>query len=120
MTTTPAEPLFPWLPPARVLRWLGLTDSDEAAAIAEDCRRAAAAWCETQRPDLIDADTGVFSVSDAIVQAGVMAAARLYIRKGSGAGLPAYAELGAGDVLRLDPDVARLLGIGVYAPPRIG
>lgn len=120
MTTTPDEPLFPWLPAARVLRWLGLTDTDEAAAIAEDCRRAAAAWCEMQRPSLIDPQTGEFTASEAIVQAGVMATARLYVRKGSGAGLPAYAELGAGDVLSLDPDVARLLGTGVYARPTVG
>lgn len=120
MSETPPDPEpFPWLPSARVLRWLNLTTSDDRAALAEDCRRAAADWCETQRPDLVDT-AGVFVAPERVVQAGVMAAARLFARVGSPTGLVSYAELGAAEILRLDPDVTRLLGTGVNAPPRVG
>lgn len=127
MTETPPDPEpYAWLPSDRVLRWLGLTDGDEQVALAEDCRTAAADWCEDQRPDLFVVDPldpeapPTFTATDKIVQAGVIATARLYARKGSTAGLASYAELGVGDVLALDPDVARLLGTGVYARPAVG
>lgn len=127
MTETPPDPdPYPWLPADRVLRWLELEATDDRAALAEDCRWAAADWCQDQRPDLLVADPldpeapATFAATDKIVQAGVLATARLFARKGSAAGLASYAELGVGDVLALDPDVARLLGTGVYARPAVG
>ena len=46
--------------------------------------------------------------------------ARLYARKGTPAGIATFGELGAATILRTDPDVQMLLGLGRYATPRIG
>lgn len=110
---------YPWLPVASVRRWLKtMPDVDDYEI--EDVRRAAADWVEQQRNDLfvtVDAER-VFTPGPAVVQAGVLAAARLYSRKGSPAGLAAFAEFGAAEVLRSDPDVTRLLRAGLR--PRVG
>lgn len=124
----PESPPFAWLPPDRVLRWLQVDPDTEQAAVVEDCRQAAADYCERQRRDLVvtvvDGVTGLatssFAHSESIVTAGVLAAARLYARRSSPAGLASYGEFGAAEVLRLDPDVSRLLGVGRYAPPAVG
>lgn len=130
MSETPPETPYPWLPPDRVLRWLGLTTEDDATllATAEDCRLVAGDYCEQQRRDLHESVTdpvtgvvtpyaGPFTPTPAVVQAGVLAAAALYGRKGGAS----FAELGGGAaVLAGDPDVARLLSTGQYATPRVG
>ncbi|MCM3577446.1 hypothetical protein M3686_04765 [Micrococcus luteus] len=54
------------------------------------------------------------------VQAAIMLTARLYRRRNSPAGVEAFTEGGATYVSRWDPDVAQLLRIGSYAPPRVG
>jgi hypothetical protein len=128
MTEPAPEPQpYPWLPLEDVLGWLQL-DADTAGTV-ELCRRAGAAYCEQQRPelavDVLDPVTGlvagyVFTAGPAVVLAGTLAAARLYARRSSPAGLASYGEFGAAEVLRLDPDVARLLGTGRHATPRVG
>ncbi len=129
MTETPPDPdPYPWLPATRTRAWVGLTPGDDPQllASAEDCRRAAADWCQDQRPDLWqpapagDLPAVTFAATERIVMAGLIATARLYARKGSTAGLASYAELGPAGVLALDPDVARMLGTGVHARPAIG
>lgn len=116
--TDPEQPPFAWLPVDRVEEWLGATVA-EAPAI-EHARTAAADWCEQQRRDVFTVPAGAtLVVPERIVQAGVLAAARLFSRKGSPAGLVSYGEFAA-DILRLDPDVSRLLGVGRYAPPAVG
>lgn len=54
------------------------------------------------------------------VHAAIMLAGRLYRRRNSPGGVEALAEGGATYVSRWDPDVAQLLRIGSYAPPRVG
>jgi hypothetical protein len=49
-----------------------------------------------------------------------MLAVRLYRRRDSPAGVATFGAEGAAYVTRNDPDVAQLLGIGAYAPPRVG
>lgn len=127
MSETPTEPapeLHPWLPQAAVLSWLQLDAGDTLAAVAEWCRKAAAAYCERQRADLVVVDvaagTATFTATDDVVMAGLIAAARLYARRSTPTGLASFGEFGASDILRLDPDVARLLGTGRHAGPRIG
>ena len=125
--TEPAEP-FAWLPSARVQRWLQVDPADDVAAVVEDCRVSAASWCEDQRRDLVvvtyDVDCVVlaetFTPTERVVQAAVLATSRLYARRSSPAGLASYGEFGAAEVLRLDPDVSRLLGVGRYARPAVG
>lgn len=120
MTETPPEtPPHAWLPADRVKRWLQL-DTDADNAVLEDCRTAAASWCEDKRRDLFIGPAEGTAVPDRIVQAGVLSTARLYARRDTPAGLASYAELGAAAILRTDPDVAQLLGIGRYAPPAVG
>lgn len=142
MSETPAEPTtrHAWLPlrdvgtpeddtyAAGVLTWLQLAGTTPLVGVAELCRRAAARYCERQRPDLfptaLDAITGdpvtVFAGDDDTVMAGLILAARLYARRSSPAGLASFGELGAAEVLRLDPDVGRLLGTGRHATPAVG
>ncbi len=49
-----------------------------------------------------------------------MLAVRLYRRKDSPAGVLPFGAEGAAYVQRTDPDVALLLELGAYAPPRVG
>lgn len=125
-TSGPEDPgPYPWLPLDKVLRWLQVDPADTVlGSVVEDCRKAAADYCQDQRGDLwtdpqLDGTTS-FEATDRIVQAGLLAAARLFARRSSPAGLASYGEFGATEVLRLDPDVERLLGVGRYAAPVIG
>lgn len=52
--------------------------------------------------------------------AALMLAARLVRRRNSPSGTEAFADGGAVYVSRQDPDVAQLLRLGPYAPPKIG
>jgi hypothetical protein len=130
MTEPAPPPPYPWLPLDRCCRWLQVDEADtELAAVVDDVRLAAASWCQEQRPDLVvdvlDVDGvtvigQVFTAPDQVVQAGVLAVARLYARRSSPAGLASYGDFGAAEVLRIDPDVARLLGTGRFAPWALG
>lgn len=131
MTETPAEPQpYPWLPIDDVAAWVGVdTEGDpQVATSLETVRRAAAAHCERQRPDLrVDLydpegePAGyTWTVDDDRKLAGLIAAARLWSRRGTPAGLASFGEFGASEILRLDPDVSRLLGTGRHATPRVG
>lgn len=127
----PEEQPHPWLPASRVLAWLQLTElagtspEDDRVTTAEDCRRAAADHLETQRRDLwtqptLEDGEPAFDATEGVVTAGVLVAARLFARRSSPAGLASYGEFGAAEVLRLDPDVARMAGLGRNAYPRLG
>lgn len=126
MTETPPDPdPYPWLPVATVAAWIGVDGQGDAL---EGVRRAAAAYCEQQRPDLtVDVvdDAGVvigttWAAEDTHKLAGLIAAGRLWSRKGSPAGLASFGEFGATAILRFDEDVSRLLGVGRNATPRVG
>ena len=53
-------------------------------------------------------------------QGSTMLAARIHRRRHSPAGVESLGELGPVYVSRNDPDLAQLLKIGRYAPPRVG
>lgn len=55
-----------------------------------------------------------------VVEGALMLAARLHRRRNSPAGVEAFNEMGAIYVSRRDPDVAMLLGLGEWTPPRVG
>jgi hypothetical protein len=103
-----ADETYPWLPSATVMAWLKVAAGTPGATIVETCRQAAADWIEDQRPDLHGVDA--FEATPRIVQAGVLAAARLHERAGSAAGLVSFGEFGAASILRSDPDITRMLG----------
>lgn len=116
-----------WLPLDRCLSWVKVAPETAQADDVELARRAAAAWCESKRPDLTFSDAPeadpvvvTFHADDQVVLAGVLATARLVSRKGSPSGLVAYTEFAA-SVLRIDPDVTQLLGVDADSrTPRVG
>lgn len=116
-----------WLPADAVRSYLGVTVAESAQGVeAERCRLAAADVVERLRYDRItvvitaEGTEVTFDPSPAIVEAGVLLAARLYARKGSPGGLASFGDFGPGAVLRVDPDVERLLGVGRYSRPVVG
>lgn len=99
----------------RVREYLRLPDGDATVALTE----------------LVDAVTALVASYHAAPAAddewppnlqlgATMLAARLYRRRNSPAGVEALGELGPVYVSRNDPDLAQLLKIGRYAPPRVG
>lgn len=135
MSEPPAEDPYPWLPLGTwdgstgdgVAGWLKVDPDDPQLA---EVRSAAADYVEGTKRDLWvdvvdESDPPVvigrlYAATPRVVQAGKIAAARLWARKTSAAGLVSYGEFGASEILRLDPDVERLLGVGRYALPVIG
>lgn len=115
--------LHDWLPIQRVTRHIGLPDDAPVPVGVDEKRRAAAAVVERARKDLFGVDevgAQTFAGDDAVVEGAALYAARLYARRETPAGLASYGEFGPAPVLRLDPDVERLLGLGRYAKPALG
>ncbi len=108
--------------------WLDWTPEGgtQASDDSERARLAAAAYVERVRPDLFTvtvsgADTLVTYDPDAAVVHGArLLAARLHARRSTPQGLASFGEFGPAGILRLDPDVERLLGVGRSATPAIG
>lgn len=55
-----------------------------------------------------------------VERGAVMMAGRLFRRRESPAGVAAFGDMGAVYVMRNDPDVAMLLGLGSWASPGVG
>lgn len=55
-----------------------------------------------------------------LVEGATMLTVRLFRRKNSPAGVEAMGEAGPVYVMRSDPDVAMLLGLGAWAKPAVG
>jgi hypothetical protein len=123
--TVPPETPHPWLDAGTVAAWLKVDPGHE---LLETVRTAAADYVEGTRRDLwvieLDAEgveiSRTYVATPRVVEAALIAAARLWTRKDSAAGLASYGEFGASEILRIDPDVERLLAVGRYAFPRIG
>lgn len=118
-----ADELYPWLPLADCLAQCGVAPGAANAPEVERARVATAAHVERMRPDLAVADVdpllpAVYTPGADVIYGATLLVARLISRKGSPAGVAAYAEFAA-SVLRTDPDAERLLGLGRYAKPRI-
>lgn len=124
MSETPGPPPYSWLTSDAVSGWVGIESSSKSAAV-ELARCAAADWVQDQRPDLWVTSTvdGVevrtYTPTDRVILGALLATARLLSREGNPAGLVNYGEF-AGAVLRNDPDVATMLGIGAYGKPAVG
>lgn len=81
---------------------------------------AARAWVQKRRPDLLTGEPAVFTADDDILLGTAMFAARLYARRSSPLGVSQNTEWGGSEILRQDPDIAKLLGIGPDGPPVFG
>lgn len=109
-------PDFAWLPIADVAAHVARQGPPGDDVTLEAARVGAAAYVERVRPDL---DWSGDAPADVKLGALILAA-RFYARKGSPMGVATFAEFGAAQIVRLDPDVERLLGIGRHSRPRIG
>lgn len=103
-----------WLTPVAVRQWSGQRQGDTADTAALTlAANAAAAYVERLHPELFDeADPPVFTATPEILLGSAMLAHRWYARRASPLGIAGYAELGSAGILRYDPDIARLLGLG--------
>ncbi|MFL0579175.1 hypothetical protein [Dietzia sp. 179-F 9C3 NHS] len=99
--------------PAAVQAWLGPLE-ESAATLAQVCDAVNALIVGWRG----DPPAGGYPAS--VTRGLVMLAGRLIRRRNSPAGVEAAGDLGPVYVQRNDPDVAMLLGLGTYTPPRIG
>jgi len=111
-----------WLLASDVTSWMQQSGQvvDDATALQMACN-AAAEWLEGKRRrsprafDDFDEDGQFVPGGDTLLGA-VMLAARLYMRRGAMLGTTGYTDLNVGQVMRSDPDIARLLRLGNYGP----
>lgn len=107
-----------WLEVPQALALIGQasgdTNVDENAF--EGALDAACEFVQDKRPELwstpVDDEPAVFEAGARIKLGAAMLAHRLYERRSSPLGAAQYTEFGAGTILRYDPDIGRLLGIG--------
>lgn len=113
-------PDYAWLPAEDVKAALGRGLVEGSPQDLEDARVAAAAYVERYRPDLVWLDADKADVPTDVWLGAVLMTNRLLARRGSPTGVAEFGEFGPASVLRTDPDVERLLGIGRYGRPVIG
>jgi opacity protein-like surface antigen len=78
---------------------------------------AATEWVEDKRKDLFVGDPAVFTPGASVKLGTAMLAHRWYNRRVAPLGNTQPAEFGGGiEMLRSDPDIAKLLGIGPEGP----
>lgn len=113
----------PWpVPDTSVAGYLGLAGGAADQDAITFATAAAIDFTERHCPILArDADGNPEAEQPAGVVLGtLMLAARWYHRKNSPAGVVSFTDFGAAQVRSSDPDVARLLRIDAYTPPRVG
>lgn len=103
-----------WLDTTDVLEHVGgkTTQPADLATYAA----AAAAYVASRRPDLDLTD--VASIPHDVRLAAAMLTARMYARRGTALGTQQYGDF-VGGIVRNDPDIARLLQVGVYTGPGV-
>jgi hypothetical protein len=101
-----------WPRLADVRSWLRLQPDAAEDAVIDQCRTAAIAYGVSRTGSQWLSDTT--TLPDAVFQACVMDAGRIYRRRDSLDGTIAWGDMGVVRVGRADPDVERLYGL--YAP----
>lgn len=106
-----------WLDATRSLALTGQAAGSVDDAAYEGALAAARAYVERKRADLVttagDPPVSTFTAGADILLGTAMLAHRLYERRSSPLGAGEYSEFGGiGTILRYDPDIGRLLGIG--------
>lgn len=104
-----------------VSRYLGLAAGYDADALTF-ATSAAVDFVERHCPILARDDDGNPEAEQpaGVVLGTLMLTARWYHRRNSPAGVVSFADFGAAQIRSSDPDVARLLRIDAYTPPRVG
>lgn len=102
-----------WLEPSTVTAVLGASLSEQLdetalAAVLPGTR----SYVEGKRADLVTGDPAVFTPTPAVVLGAAMLAYRLYQRRTTPLGILGATEDGYTGIIREDPDIARLLGVG--------
>ncbi len=115
-----------WLTEAQALALIALTDDDVEGTAFGGALEAARDYVEGKRPELFvpgadpDVDPPVFTPDNAVKLGTAMLAHRWYERRTSPLGAAQYTEFGGSTILRYDPDIGRLLGIGTEGRFRFG
>jgi hypothetical protein len=113
-----------WLTPAVVRQWSGKRQGDVTdTAALQLAANAAAEYVEGVKADLFvavdplaDPIVYVFTPTATVLLAAAMLAHRWYSRRASPLGVAGYADLGSAGILRYDPDIGKLLGLGTEGP----
>lgn len=114
-------PDYAWLPAQAVADTMGRSLAGGTPQDLENARKAAAAWVEDQRRDLVWLDAAMADVPPQVWLGAVLLTNRLLARRGSPQGVAEFSgEFGPAAILRTDPDVEKLLGLGRYGRPVIG
>lgn len=114
-----------WLPEADVLAYLKVDAASDNAPAVRAARSAAVRYVERQRADLaLDALPVPLPAADQaalgdLILGTLLLVGRLYARKGTPEGIASFGELGAAMILRADPDISMLLGIGRHGRPGV-
>lgn len=102
-----------WLTPAGAA---GLVENEASGTAWDGAVEAACEWVEGKRGDLFVAqpapDPPVFTPTHQVKLGTAMLANRWYARRASPLGAASYSEFGASELLRHDPDIAKLLELG--------
>lgn len=102
-----------WLDVEEVQTALGdsLAEVVDTAALQVWCD-AARDYVESRRPDLVTGDPAEFAPTPAVVGGAALLAYRLYQRRTTPLGVLGVTDQGVSGILRDDPDISRMLGIG--------
>jgi hypothetical protein len=102
-----------WLTSEKVAAVLGsdLSESIDDEAMQQFCN-GAASYVEGRRGDLFVGDPAAFAPTPSVQLGAALLAYRFYSRRTSPLGVIGFTEDGAAGILKDDPDIARLLGIG--------
>lgn len=114
MSTQPDEPET-WLDPSAASTLVGRGGGDGDASTAWVAAVSAARdYVEQHRSDLFVTTDGVpvFVPGDAVKLGTAMLASRWYERRSAPLGAGEFTEFGSRPLLRHDPDIAKLLGLG--------
>jgi hypothetical protein len=108
-----------WLDPDVALAMVeGTAPASSPAWIADVA--AARAYVEGKRKDLFVGDPAVFTPGADVKLGTAMLANRFYARRTSPLGASQNVEFGGTEILRQDPDIAKLCGIGTEGKFVIG
>lgn len=122
--TTPDPSVSPWFALADLQAYAQVLEGAPDADVRLDAvRQGVAEFVERNRADLWSPAANdperVFAPTPAVRQGAILLGARLIARRGAPLGLQSYGEFAA-SILRSDPDIGLMLGIGRNARPALG